>query len=84
MGGPWLVAAGPVASRRRPSSQPVAPTASVDRSGSNHVQTHTRTDPLVAATIVPFALVHNPFTGFPFSRTLIDAGLEALSLTVTG
>jgi hypothetical protein len=38
----------------------------------------------VAATIVPFALVHNPFTGFPFSRTLIDAGLEALSLTVTG
>jgi hypothetical protein len=26
----------------------------------------------------------NPFTGFPFSRTLIDAGLEALSLTVTG
>jgi hypothetical protein len=38
----------------------------------------------VAATIVSFALVHNPFTGFLFSRTLIDAGLEALSLAVTG
>jgi hypothetical protein len=25
-----------------------------------------------------------PFTGFPFSLTLIDAGLEALSLAVTG
>jgi hypothetical protein len=38
----------------------------------------------VAATIVPFALAHNPFTGFPFSRTLIDAGLEAVSLAMTG
>jgi hypothetical protein len=38
----------------------------------------------VAATTVPLALVHNPFTGFPFSRTLIDAGLEAVSLAVTG
>jgi hypothetical protein len=38
----------------------------------------------VAATIVPFALVHTPLTGFPFSRTLIDAGLEALSLAVIG
>jgi hypothetical protein len=33
---------------------------------------------------VPCALVHNPFAGFPFSLILIDAGLEALSLAVTG
>ena len=38
----------------------------------------------MAATIAPPALVHNPFTGFPFHRALIDAGLEALSLAVTG
>jgi hypothetical protein len=38
----------------------------------------------VAATIVPPALVHNPFTGFPFRRALIDAGLEAVSLAMTG
>jgi uncharacterized membrane protein len=39
---------------------------------------------VVAATIVPFALVHNAFAGFPFSLTLIDAGLEVVSLAVTG
>jgi hypothetical protein len=39
---------------------------------------------VVAATIVPFALVHNAFAGFPFSLTLIDAGLEVVSLAMTG
>jgi hypothetical protein len=43
----------------------------IDR--GNHVQTQPHTDPLAAATTVPFALVHNPFTG-----------LEALSLAMTG
>jgi hypothetical protein len=38
----------------------------------------------VAATIVPFALVHNTFAGFPFSLAMIDAGLEAVSLAMTG
>jgi hypothetical protein len=33
---------------------------------------------------VPVALVHNAFAGFPFSLTLIDAGLEVISLAVTG
>ena len=33
---------------------------------------------------MPFALVHNPFTGSPFSRTLINADLEVVSLAVTG
>ena len=39
---------------------------------------------VVAATIVPFALVHNAFAGFPFALTVIDAGLEVISLAVTG
>jgi hypothetical protein len=39
---------------------------------------------VVAATIVPFALVHTAFAGFPFSLTVIDAGLEVVSLAVTG
>jgi hypothetical protein len=39
---------------------------------------------VVAATIVPFALVHNAFAGFPFALTVIDAGLEVVSLAVTG
>ena len=39
---------------------------------------------VVAATIVPFALVHNAFAGFPFTLTVIDAGLEVISLAVTG
>jgi hypothetical protein len=34
--------------------------------------------------MMPPALVHNPFTGFQLSRTLIDARLEAVSLAVTG
>jgi len=33
---------------------------------------------------VAFALVLNAFAGFPFSRILIDAGLEAVSLALTG
>ena len=39
---------------------------------------------VVAATIVPFALVHNAFAGFPINLTVIDAGLEVISLVVTG
>jgi hypothetical protein len=32
---------------------------------------------------VAFALVRNTFAGFPFSLTLIDAGLEVVNLAMT-
>jgi hypothetical protein len=59
----------PMAGGSRPDGQPGAHTASIDRSEAT-CPTHPRTHPLVAATIVPPALVHNAFAGIPFSLTL--------------
>jgi Protein of unknown function (DUF1761) len=95
---PWLAAVGKSA-EQVPAGSPVLyalPVAAallnawlvasmLDRSGRHGAVAGAATGlGVVAATIVPFALVHNAFAGFPFSLTLIDAGLEVVSLAVTG
>jgi|Tabmets5t2r1_1033131.scaffolds.fasta_scaffold78082_1 Protein of unknown function (DUF1761) len=95
---PWLAAVGKTA-QQVPAGSPALyalPVAAallnawlvawmLDRSGRRGALAGVGTGlAVVAATIVPFALVHNAFAGFPLRLTLIDAGLEVVSLAVTG